>query len=114
MSKSKAQLIIEGREHGIKNAEKIPYTQLSTTVRKLQGKAPLAPRKPWKRPSRANVPGFSRPYRVKLRKGKIRYHYVVIAPNGEPTAVSQRYFSKSNARRAAKAVAVLNNAIYTE
>jgi uncharacterized protein YegP (UPF0339 family) len=42
----------------------------------------------------------SREMRIKLR-GKLIYHWVLVARNGEVLATSETYFSKGNALRAA-------------
>lgn len=36
-----------------------------------------------------------------IKKGKVRYYYNVVATNGEIVSTSQKYFSRSNAVRAA-------------
>lgn len=46
-------------------------------------------------------------YFIELRRGKLRYYYVIKAINGEIVVVSQRYFSKYNAERAATRSATL-------
>lgn len=51
---------------------------------------------------------------VKLKQGKLRYYYLVVAKNGEIIGNSQRYFSKSNARRAAKQFAEKLGSKYKE
>lgn len=47
--------------------------------------------------------------RIEVRKNKSlnpfsRYYYVIVGSNGEDMSVSESYFSKSNATRAAKSV----------
>jgi uncharacterized protein YegP (UPF0339 family) len=42
---------------------------------------------------------------IRLKKGLLVWHYVVVAKNGEIIATSETYFSKSNAKRAAKRLA---------
>lgn len=42
---------------------------------------------------------------VKVTKGKVRWFYRVKSSNGNILTVSQKYFQKSNAIRAAKAIA---------
>jgi uncharacterized protein YegP (UPF0339 family) len=44
--------------------------------------------------------------KIKLLKGKVRWYYTIVGNNGETIAVSQKYFSKSNAKRAARKVAL--------
>lgn len=39
---------------------------------------------------------------AELRKGKLRWYYVVRSRNHKVMSVSQKYFSKWNARRAAQ------------
>lgn len=51
---------------------------------------------------------------VQLRKGLVKYYYVVLAKNGQVLVVSQKYFSHSNARRAARKSATQLNATYVE
>jgi uncharacterized protein YegP (UPF0339 family) len=43
--------------------------------------------------------------RIELVKGTVRWYYRVVAANGERLTTSQKYFSKGNAKRAAKSVA---------
>jgi uncharacterized protein YegP (UPF0339 family) len=43
-------------------------------------------------------------YTVEVR-GKLVYHYVVLANNGQVVLTSETYFSKSNAKRAANKAA---------
>lgn len=43
--------------------------------------------------------------KVELLKGKVRWFYHIKANNGNILSVSQKYWSKSNAKRAAKNVA---------
>jgi uncharacterized protein YegP (UPF0339 family) len=43
---------------------------------------------------------------VELRKGKVRWYYRVKHSNGDILVSSQKYFSKSNAKRAAKQTAI--------
>lgn len=38
--------------------------------------------------------------KVVIKKGKIRYYYLLVASNGEILLHSQHYFSKGNANRA--------------
>lgn len=38
---------------------------------------------------------------VELKKGKVRWFYRVVASNGQITLSSQKYYSKSNAKREA-------------
>jgi uncharacterized protein YegP (UPF0339 family) len=40
--------------------------------------------------------------KVILRKGIVRWYYNIVSHNGNILSTSQKYFSKSNARRAAK------------
>lgn len=40
--------------------------------------------------------------KAELRKGLVRWYYVVKSPNGFVLSTSEKYFSKSNAKRAAK------------
>lgn len=47
--------------------------------------------------------------RVELRRGKLRYYYVIKGGNGEILSTSQKYFSRSNAERAAVAIAKEND-----
>ena len=45
-------------------------------------------------------------YSVRVVRGKLgTYHYNVVSINGQVLSTSQRYFSKSNANRAAKRLA---------
>lgn len=51
---------------------------------------------------------------IQLKKGTVRYFYRVVSSNGNVLSVSQKYFSKSNAKRAAKRIANSLKAKYTE
>lgn len=51
---------------------------------------------------------------VELDKGVVRWFYRVRARNGNIMTTSQKYFNKSNARRAAKAAALRIQADYKE
>jgi len=42
---------------------------------------------------------------VELRKGLVRFYYRITSVNGNILLTSQKYFSQSNARRAAKKMA---------
>lgn len=44
-------------------------------------------------------------YHIKLVKGKIKWHYQIVPSNGQIVSSSQRYFSHSNAKRAARRLA---------
>lgn len=44
-------------------------------------------------------------YHIKLVKGRLQWHYQIVASNGQIISSSQRYFSHSNAKRAARKVA---------
>lgn len=45
-----------------------------------------------------------KPY-IELVPGRVRWYYRIVAANGEILSVSQKYFSKGNARRAADRLA---------
>lgn len=49
---------------------------------------------------------------VELRKGRLRYYYVIVAPNGEVVVVSEHFYSKYNAERAAFRAAKILNVTY--
>lgn len=51
---------------------------------------------------------------IKLVKGRVRFYYLIVAKNGEILGNSQHYFSKSNARRAAKSFAKKAGAKFKE
>lgn len=123
MSYTKAELVKLGVEkYGIKNAADMSYRQLTAEMKAINngGEAPKpkvtvskpAPTKltASKRKGLKSVGNFKRPYTVELRKGLVRYYYVIKAPNGEVTSTSQKYFSKSNANRAATAAVRYANA----
>lgn len=52
--------------------------------------------------------------RVTLLKGKFRYFYHIESSNGQITSSSQKYFSKSNARRAAKRIAAIYHVTFVD
>jgi hypothetical protein len=51
---------------------------------------------------------------VELDKGVVRWFYRIRAQNGNIITTSQKYFNKTNARRAAKATALRLGARYKE
>jgi predicted ATP-dependent serine protease len=105
MSVSKAQLVeTASTKYGIKNAAELPYRQLENTIRELKQQARITVETSKSKTPKKVVKAkkeSTRPYIVEIRKGLVRYYYVVKAPNGEITSVSQKYFSESNARRSA-------------
>lgn len=52
--------------------------------------------------------------KIVLKKGLIRWYYNIVSSNGNILSTSQKYFSKSNARRAAKRQAQLTKTGYEE
>lgn len=137
MSRSKAELVEIGKKFGIKNGDSIPYGQLEKDIRALKDQADPSKTQTRQRTPRpkgkVSISGstqrkreqsmrdtaisrrgqaVTRIGRVQLRKGKLRYYYVIKAGNGEITSTSQKYFSKTNAERAAIAVARLNGLAY--
>lgn len=71
----------------------------------------LKPKLP-KRPFNYGVPTMTvttHINRVELRKGLLRWYYVVKGSYGEIMSVSQKYFSRYNAERAAVAIAKAND-----
>lgn len=134
MSKTKLQLIEEGKTFGINNGTEMSYKQLSDNIRALKGQAspeaikakadalikrreakrkaakrrrPVVSKRTIKKAKNLVAPMdvAQRQGRVELRKGILRYYYVIKGGNGEITSVSQKYFSKYNAERAAFAQA---------
>lgn len=53
-------------------------------------------------------------HQVCLKKGLLRWYYIIKSRNGEITTVSQKYFSKSNAKKSAKTMAKALKAKYID
>lgn len=121
MSETKAQLVKKAVEkYGIKNAADMSYRQLVAEIKAINngGEVPkVTASRPVKQKTTTSLPPkqkvtnrTKRQYTVELRKGLVRYYYVIKAPNGEVTSTSQKYYSKSNAERAAAAAIRYQNA----
>lgn len=102
MSQSKADLVELGLRFGIKNAGDYPYAQLDKLIheKRADGYSP--------RTIEIRTP-VEHVRRVELRKGIVRWYYVVKGGKTEIMFVSQKYFSRVNAERAAIAVAKEND-----
>lgn len=124
MSKSKATLVELGKDYGIFNGADMSYSQLTNEIRAAKNGGELPPVKKRKMTKAEFVVNEKLAYKpktstfkvvgkVELRKGLLRYYYVIKGKNGEITSTSQKYFSKSNAVRAAVEVARLNKYAFT-
>lgn len=127
MSRSKSELVMLGRAYGIANAEELPYRQLEGCIKSLKAQYPSSPQKVKRQvimpvgAVRPKTPATIKALqgaqraatthikRVELRKGVLRYYYVIKGGNGQVMSVSQKYFSRTNAWRAAMAIAREND-----